>query len=410
MSRALLEKRASVWAQMQEIRDNVAKDGWTAELRETWDRADAEIETLSADIERAQRDGELEARFAAVDANTVISTGDGKAERADNAVEEHRAAFRQYLIGGENALNADQRALVMKRAAMGEGTGVIGGYSVPQGFWAKVTETLKYFGGAEAGATVLNTDTGIQIPWPTNDDTANTGRLVAENVQHTETDLTFGQKTLTNYTFSSDIVLVSEQLLQDSGVDIEAFIAKKLGQRIARAQNTYFTTGTGTSQPQGFITGASAGVTAASTSTIVYDDIVNLVHSVDVAYREGGMFKCHDNTLKVIRKIRDDSGGAGLGRPIWEPMSSPITGGLPATILGYPFVVDNDMASAVTTGLKTLCFGNFGEGFVVRHVTGGSLKRLVERYADYLQVGFIGWDRADSLVQDSGAIKYLTQL
>ena len=266
---------------------------------------------------------------------------------------------------------------------------------------------MKFYGGAEAGAFVLNDTTGANLVWPTNDDTSNTGRLVAENVQHTETDITFGQKTLSNYTFSSDIVLASVQLLQDSGVDVESLIAKKLGQRIGRAQNTYFTTGTGSSQPQGYITGSAAGVTAANTNSITYNDIVDLVHSVDPAYRQSGrcQFKFNDSILKAIRKLRDDSGGAGLGRPIWEPS---VQVGVATSLLGYGYTVNNDMATSAT-GAKTVCFGDFDTGFVVRHVSGGRLLRLAERYADYLQVGFLGFDRADSIVQDSGALKLLTQ-
>jgi len=114
----------------------------------------------------------------------------------------------------------------------------------------------------------------------------------------------------------------------------------------------------------------------------------------------------HDLVLAYVRKIRDDSGGSGLGRPIWEPS---VQVGVPDSLLGYRVVVNNHMASTVATTNKTIAFGNFRAGYVVRNINGGQLMRLEERYADYLQVGFFAFGRMDALVQDTSAIKLLVQ-
>lgn len=413
-----LAQRANVWSQMQEIRTSVDKDGWTPELRESWDRADTELTELSADIERDQRDGDLEKRFAAIDEDTIVLNGAGERGNASDAGK-YRKAFERFMRFGMNELEVEERQLLQRNQvdskddpqlrALGASTGSAGGYTVPEGFWAKVTETLKMFGGAMDGAEMVFTDSGAPLPWPTNDDTANVGYILGENVSGTnEGDLSFGQKSLGAYTFVSGPALVSFQLLQDSGIDIEAFAARKMGERIGRIQNTRFTTGTGSSQPQGYITGATTGVTTASATAITYDEIIDLIHSVDAAYRASGrcQFKLHDLVLAKVRKLRDDSGGAGLGRPLWEPSTQV---GQPDTLLGYAVKVNNDQDSTVAATKKTMAFGDFQSAFAVRKVNGGSLLRLTERYADALQVGFIGFERADSLVQDSGAVKLLVQ-
>lgn len=411
----LKSRRANVWSQMQEVRDAVDADGWTPELREKWDRADSELTDLTADIDREERNNALDKRFADIDQDTIVVDAAGDIADSKRAGQ-YRAAFEKFVRHGINDLDVEERQLLQRNMvndpelrALGTSPGSAGGYTVPEGFWAKVTETMKYFGGATEGAEMITTTAGNDLPWPTNDDTANVGYQLGENTQATnEGDLAFGQKSLGAYTFVSGPALVSLQLLQDSGIDIEAFIARKMGERIGRIENTRFTTGNGTTQPQGYVTGATTGKTTSSATAITYNEIIDLVHSVDAAYRATGrcQFKLHDLVLAYLRKVRDDSGGAGLGRPLWEPS---VQAGEPDTLFGYRYTVNNDMASTVATTNKTIAFGDFTSAFVVRKVSGGALLRLAERYADYLQVGFLGFERADSVVQDSSAVKLLVQ-
>ena len=318
------------------------------------------------------------------------------------------------MAGGQQALDADELALMQRnffqpQNAHGTTSGAGGVYTVPECFWAKVTETLKLFGGASTGAEEIRTATGAPLPWPTNDDTSNTGYFVGENTTLTsEGDLSFGQKQLSAYISASGPIKASLPVLQDTGINLEAMLGRKMGERLGRIQNTRFTTGTGSSQPQGYVTGSSTGKTTSSATAITYDELIDFIHSVDAAYRNSGRcrFKLHDLILAYVRKLRDDSGGSGVGRPLWQPS---IQVGEPDLLLGYPYDINNDMDSAVTTGKKTMAFGDFQSGFVVRRVTGAQMMRLTERYADALQVGFIAFERVDSLVQDASAVKLLVQ-
>lgn len=422
----LRDQRANVWAQAQEFNERHKKgETMSAEDEAAWSRALRDVDELGAKIETRERNDVLESRFRAIDDEEADrkraasgrggQASDGTGGDGATLEGEYRAAFEAFLRHGLDDIEPEQRKLVRSHfrsdpaiRAQGVATGGAGGFTVPEGFWAKVTETMRFFGGVlQAGVETLDTDSGESIPWPTNDDTGNAGALLTENTQVTEQDLVFNQAQLDAFMYTSRLVRVSIQLLQDSGIDIESFIARKLGERLGRIFNTHWTTGTGTAQPQGFVTGATAGVAATGTATtFTYNHLVDLIHSVDVAYRSGpGVgWSMHDLIVAFVRKIRDDSGGAGVGRPIWEPS---VQAGQPDTLLGYPVTVNNDMASVMANTARTVAFGNFRAAYVARRVRSAQMLRLAERYADFLQVGFLAFQRADGVVQDASAVKVL---
>lgn len=383
-------------------------------------------EALLADIEQRDRGIRiLEAQVREADAATASppaggapdpaetrsGAGDGSETRDGVAAADYARAFGEFLRHGMGGVEAEHRAILRKGfvdgkelRAQGVATGTAGGYFVPVGFRNKIVDAMKAFGQVRNVAEVITTETGNDLPWPTADDTANVGAILAENTQVTEQDVVLGQATLGAYTYTSKLVRVSLQLLQDSAFDIESWLSRKLGERISRATNAHFTTGTGTAQPDGVVTSATIGKTGATgqTLTVIYNDLVDLIHSIDPAYRnERSRWMSHDLSLATIRKIRDDSGGAGLGRPIWEPSAQL---GVPDSLLGYPIEPNNDMP-VMAANAKSILFGDFFTAYVVREVLGVQMLRLEERYADFLQVGFLAFMRTDGTLQDAGAVK-----
>lgn len=406
----LRAKRANIWAQAQEF-DTRKKAGDTlsAEDEAAWTRALDDVDKLGAEIDRLERTAELDKRFAVIESDTIVVNPDGDPDK--RSADEYHEVFQHFIRNGPAGMTPEQRQLLQANfdtRAAGTVTGPGGGYTVPEGFWAKVTETQKFFGGVLGNVEEITTDSGNDIPWPTNDDTGNKGAILAENAAITEQDVVFGQKTLSAHTYTSKLIRVAIQLLEDSGIDIESFLSRRIGERLGRVLNEHFTTGSGVAQPQGFITAATVGKTTAGATAITYNEIVDLVHSVDAAYRLSGraQFQLHDLVLAFVRKLRDDSGGAGLGRPLWEPS---VQVGVPDSLLGFKVTVNNDMVSAVATTNKTIAFGDFQSAYVCRRVNAGQVMRLAERYADFLQVGFFGFQRADGLLQDASAIKVLAQ-
>lgn len=406
----LIDEQNRVWTRMNDIRDTAEREGrdLTAEERANWDEAETRLTEVSGDIER-------ENRFAALDrvdrSQVVVASGEPEGREAggeDDREARYARAFDAYMRRGMNALGGDDQQLLMQRFQSGESRAQssqddpLGGYLVPDGFRATITETMKAFGGLLGVATVLTTATGADLPWPTNDDTSNEGEFLAENMPLSEMNVTLGQRKLQAHTVNSKIVRVPVQLLQDSAFDLNSWLPRKQGERIGRRVARAFTQGTGVDQPEGITTVVATGATGTGTISsgvaYKYTDLVDLEHAVDPAYRSRGRYLLHDTALKHIRKVVDEQ-----GRPLWVPVPAP---GFPPTINGFEYTIDNSMP-AVGASSKSIAFGDFRAGYVIRQVQGVQALRLTERYADYLQVGFLSFARLDGKVDDAAALRLL---
>jgi HK97 family phage major capsid protein len=324
--------------------------------------------------------------------------------------------FSKYLRGNISSLSPEEQQIMLGtwrdaggtqiRAAQTEST-TGGGYIIPQGFSGQLEEAMKWYGGIDGIVDSFETDTGNPLPWPTINDTTNKGRILGLNTQVTETDLVFGQIMFGAFTFCSDSILIPIQLMRDSYFDLDKEVAKLLGIRLGRLFNNKFTVGAGTTEPLGIVTAAlnapGGGLTyttaSGQTSTIIGDDLINLEHTVDPAYRPGGRYMLADSTLKAIKKLKDS-----YGRYLWLPG---LAANDPNTINGYKYVINQDMAALGTsgspvTGNAFLLFGDMSK-YKVRRVAGDTtVMRLTERYADYLQVGYQAFLRADAQLLDAG--------
>ncbi len=410
--KALKERRARVWEESKALLDEVSDESrgdergkWSADQDEKWEKLEADLANLDKQIDRAEKILDADYRDARVVEQRVEETGEPE--------DRYNDVFAKWIRDGVHGLEPEERQILMgkqvskEERAQGVGTGSAGGYTVPEGFWNRVSETMLAFGNVAAVANVITTGSGNDLPWLTNDDTGNKGAILAENTQISEQDVTFGLRNLGAYLYTSKLIRVSYQLLQDSEIDIEGFLARKMAMRLARIHNEHQTTGTNVGQPQGIVTAATTGKTTASATAITFDEIIDLIHSVDPDYRATATgFMLSDGVLAYLRKVRDDSGGSGLGRPLWEPS---VQVGEPNTIHGHPYTINQDMAATVATGNTTVLFGDFNTGYVVRNVRGLSTVRLDERYADFLQVGWFAYNRMDAVADDTNAYKALVQ-
>jgi HK97 family phage major capsid protein len=330
----------------------------------------------------------------------------GNKKLAIIATPEYRKAFVNYLFNPDNLTPEDRSILrngYVEERALSASTGSAGAYSIPQGFMAEVEKAEKFFGGAAKYARIINTASGNAIPWPTVDDTSNSGEDKAENTAGADQDVTFGSATLNAYKMDSGVVKVPNELFEDAGVNLEELLGEILGERIGRRKNTKQTTGSGSSTFQGFVIGASLGVTAASATAIAADELFDLFHSVDPAYRQNPKvcWQMNDAVIKAVRKLKDSQ-----GRYLWE---ASIQAGVPDQLMNKPVVANNDMDTIATTK-KTIVFGDFSK-FVVRNVRNLVIRRLSERYAEADQTAFIAWYRGDSRVVSAStkALTYLQQ-
>jgi HK97 family phage major capsid protein len=202
------------------------------------------------------------------------------------------------------------------------------------------------------------------------------------------------------YSTSSKMITLPQELIQDSSVDVVAFVAQRAGERIGRSQNAKFTTGTGTGEPTGIVTAAGIGKTglAGQTLTIIFDDLVDLVESLDAGHLSLE-FMLSQATRKVIRKIKDAN-----SRPVWIPEFEETGASLGGSLLGYGAWVNNDMPVPAANA-KSLLFGNF-QKYRIRDVSEITISRFDDSaFALKNQVGFIGRVRSGANLLDVSAVK-----
>ena len=392
---------------LDEIKTNT-DEARATELEQRHDKIMGELDKLDATIAREERVAKLEAERADAEKrareNKRPDQG-GEARGADEGEKlEYRQAFLDFARTGFDPakLSSEARALIESRAQTAGSNGA-GGYTVPTELAAVVDKTLKMWGPMydEAICTVLNTSGGNPLDFPKTDDTA------VAVAQHTEaaamtddggSDATFTKMTLNAFVYDTEWVQVSMELLQDSAIDMEGFIGGLLGERLARRVNTELTTGDGTGDPNGIVTASAAGKTAASATAIVADELIDLLHSVDPAYRASPKcrFMFNDGTLAAIRKLKD-----GNGQYIWS--MGDVRSGSPDRLLGQPYSVNQAMAS-IATGNKVALFGDFSK-YYVRKV--GSPIIGVRREYYFPNIGLVGLVRLDGDLIQTSAVKHL---
>lgn len=389
------ERRTVLALATKKLLDDNPAEKWNADHQKVYDANTDEIDRIDAHIKRYEK---------AIKDEVDTKLGhelDDKQKRAERDLPETdpRRIFTTWMRHGERAITAEQWASI--RNTMSTTTAGEGGYTVQTEVARTLIDALKEFGGMRAVSDVFSTDMGNPMNFPTSDGTSETGELIAENTTATGADPSFNTVALNVYKFSSKIVAVPIELLQDSGIDIEAFVRGRLAQRLGRITNQMFTTGTGSSQPRGVVVGSVQGKvgTTGQTVSVIYDDLVDLIHSIDPAYRAGGRcgFMMNDASLKVIRKLKDSQ-----NRPLWEPN---IQVGQPSSLLGYAVTTNQDVA-VMAANAKSILFGDFSY-YKVRDVMSATLFRFTDSaYAKLGQVGFLAWMRSGGNLVDTAAVKH----
>jgi HK97 family phage major capsid protein len=379
--------------------------GLTSVERESFHALEADYTQNEESIKLAERSETISNDLRKEDPDKVISIIEGSVVKGKEKDPKHAKAFSGFLRNGVDGLSAEDRQLMQAKfmnAAQSTGTGAAGGYLVPSGFSDQLEQAMKWFGGIIGNVETFDTETGAPLPWPTVNDTNNTGVIIGQNVQVSNVAISFGQINFGAYIFSSNSVLVPLAMMQDSYFDLDAYIAQALGTRLARILNTKLTVGAGTTEPLGIVTAAVAAgntVVAATggSTTVTYNNLVDIEHAVDPAYRPKGKYMFHDYTLKALKKLVDSA-----NRPLWQPALTASFGqGAEPSILDHPYVINNDMP-VMAANADSILFGDLTK-YKMRRVAGGvTVMRLVERYADYLQVGFQAFLRADGNLLDAG--------
>lgn len=375
----------------------------------------AEIEAIDNEIAREVRSQQLLTPDGQLDEEALRN----QASRDPANQSDESKALRAYLTGGVSALTQDQHqrmlgrvnddiraAMALPRAAMSTGTPAEGGYTVATEYYRQLEQAMAAFGGMREASTVFQTATGAAMNFPTADATAEEGEIVGENVAAALGETAFGNIAMAVYKYSSKKIALPFELIQDSFIDIESYINSLLAVRLGRITNKHYTIGTGTGQPRGIVVASAQGKVGATgqTLTVTYDDLVDLEHSVDPAYRgmPGVGFMMHDSTLKVVRKIKDSQ-----NRPIFVPgyeQGNP--GGAPDRLLGREIKINQHMP-VMAANARSILFGDLRK-YHIRDVMDLTLFRMTDSAFTLLgQVGFVAFMRTGgNLIDAGGGVKH----
>ena len=391
----LREKRAKAWEAAKAFLDSHRNDKGvlSAEDDDAYTRMEQEITDLGREISRMERREALDAQLN-LPVNQPLTgkpLNGRETAKTGRATDEYRQNFWDMM--------RSKTPMPQVVNALQIGTDSEGGYLVPDEYERTLVEALEEENVFRQLAKVIRTSSGDRkIPVVA---TKGTASWIDEEGAYLESDDSFGQVSIGAYKVGT-MIKVSEELLNDSVFDLEAYISREFARRIGAKEEEAFFTGDGSGKPLGVLAatgGAETGVTAASATAITADELIDLFYSLKAPYRRNAVWVLNDSTIKAIRKLKDNQ-----GQYLWQPS---LTAGAPDLLLGKP-VRTSAYMPAIAADAKTVAFGDFSYYWIADR-QGRSFKRLNELYAATGQVGFLASQRVDGKLVLPEAIKVLAQ-
>lgn len=406
----LKERRANVWEQTKALLDTAEARGGdeselTAEEEQTYQRLNTDLDAIDARAKDL-----LAAEQRTKDADEAFRSLLEKPAERDKGPENGEVdRVRGWLTGQTGTRSLDIRPtspMPLDSRALSKLTATAGANTVPISFYNQLVQHMTENSGVlSTGPTVLRTATGEQMQIPKTTAHSANASIVAEAGTLTANDPTFGQVSLDAYKYGF-LLQVSHELANDTGVDLLGYLAMQAGRALGNGFGAHLVTGTGSSQPNGVLTAGTLGKTGAASvvGAASGDDLIDLFYSVIAPYRQSSScsWLMRDATVGSIRKLKDGTGGAGLGNYLWQPG---LTAGSPDTILGKPLYTDPNMP-AVALAAKSILFGDFST-YYVRQVEALRFERSDDYAFNTDLITYRAILRGDGdQVDVTGAVKY----
>jgi HK97 family phage major capsid protein len=380
-SQELNEQRLGLVAQMRAMHDKVTEEkrpGFNAEEQEKYDRMRSDEKAIVA-----RRDELVHIEAAEKELGTP-RRGESKPNINAAATPEEKRATPEYMNAFKAFLGNHGQATPEIRATLQKAVTTQGGYLVPIEFETQIVGKMYDANLMRQLATVTRTTSQVNIPMEGN---LPTFAWIDELGTYSQTDLTVAQNILGAWKLGG-IVTVSEELLQDSFVDLPAYISGRAALAAGFTEESAYILGDGVKKPTGWVTTATASstnYTSASNSAVTSIDMFNLYTSVSRPYRKNGSYIVADTVLQKLRQEK-----ATTGQYLWQPS---LQANAPDVYLGKP-IYTSDFLATFAAGSVSAAFGDFSYYQIVDRV-GWSMQRLEELYAGNGQVGFRMWERTD---------------
>ena len=349
-----VEIRQQAWHQAKAIIDvaTAEKRDLSAEEEQTYSRLNDELNERAATIAKLREDESRELRMDAA----TREIADQVRPVASASVNEDVAMIRALIKGESRSANFERRD-VLKSST---------GSPVPTSFYNQVIMKARLVAPVLATSTVLNTAGGenLQIPRLS---TYSVGTVNAEAAALGESDPAFSAFITLGAFKYGFLTQVSQELLEDSGVDMLSFLADQVGNALGFAVGSALTVGTGTLEPTGIVTASSVGGTSGTATGFTADNLIDLYYSLDGAARQlpGVGWMMTGQSIGRVRKLKDTAGNY-----VFQPGLSLDS---PDMLLGKPIYENPSMAEA-TTGTKSVIVGHL-PSYYVRSVGGIKLDR-----------------------------------
>jgi len=384
---ALQQKRGKLAADMRKLVDETdAKTGMTTEQEEKWQAMTDDLNNLDEQIKKEEQIVALENSLSEIPEPATRENPASNVIINPLASDDYRNNFVQFLRNASIGTSV--------RAALTIGTDSEGGFTVPQSWATTLIALLTDNVVVRQLATVMQTDSTENLPLVADNGAAG---WVDEEAAYPESDIVFGSGVLQAWK-AGRIMKVSEELLQDSGINLEDEIARIFGLTFGLLEEDAFINGNGVKKPTGILTTATSGKTAAAVDAITYDEVVDLIYSVREVYRKGSVFLLNSTTAAMLRKLKSTD-----GVPLWQPS---VQAGQPDMLLGYSVRTAETVPSAAA-GTTPIAFGNVSN-YRIADRGGIVMQRLNELYSASGHVGFKMRKRTDGKLLVAESIKKLT--
>ena len=388
----LREKRAKLWDETKAFLDAHRDENGmvSAEDNATYEKMEADVVALGREIDRLERQAALDREMDKPTAAPLVSRPEARPaeQKPGRGSDEYRKAFWSQMRG---------RVTQEVYNALQVGSLTEGGYTVPDEFDRQLIEGLEDENIMRGLVHIIRTGSGEhKIPIVASH---GTGSWVEEEQQIPESDDAFSQVTLTAHKFAT-MIRISRELLNDSAFDLASYIAHEFVRRAGAAEEQAILTGDGSHKPIGLLhatLGAQTGVTAASSTAITADELIDFQHSLKSGYRRKACWIMNDATISAIRKLKD-----GQGQYIWQPG---IKEGAPDMLFNQRVLMSNYMP-LIGAGNKVILYGDYSYYWLAER-EGRTLERLNELYAVTDQVGFKMTERLDGRLILPEAVKCL---
>lgn len=387
----LREKRNKAWegakAFVESKRD---KDGLlSAEDAGVYAVMEQKVKDLGLEIERMQAMDDMENEMKKA-VNTPITH---KPTAQKDEVKKNGRASDEYKNALMSALRSNFRNV---SNVLQEGVDADGGYLVPEEYDSRLINSLEEENIFRKLATRISTSGERKINIAA---TKPAAAWIDEGEALTFGDATFAQINLDAHKLHV-AVKVTEELLYDNAFQLENHILDMFTKALSNAEEDAFLNGNGVGKPLGIFAatgGGEIGVTTASATAITADEVINLIYSLKRPYRKNAAFIINDQTLAVLRKLKD-----GNGAYMWQPS---LLSDEPDRLMGYP-VYTSAYVPTIASGESVIAFGDYSYYNIGDRGT-RSFAELKELFAGNGMVGFVAKERVDGKLVLPEAIQIL---